>query len=161
MLAKILAIMLTVNGDRDVAREERIEFLKPVAEAIQEASGGSPDKAAFLLALGAKESHFARYVLEGRCLEGRFRCDVDKKTGLPQALGPWQLWKRACPKGHAEGAKSYLTQAKCALRLAKYHQKRCKTWPGTFSGYAGVGCSDAERWLRREQLRVSYLKRLQ
>jgi len=151
---KILAILMTINGDKE-ERAARQALLSPVAVAIYQASKGDPDKAAYLIALGAAESSFARYVLEGRCLEGRYKCDVDPKTGLPRALGPWQLWQAACQSAHKAGPSSFPQQAACVLERAGFWLRNCKSgYTQAFSGHAGKGCQDHPKWQKREALRL-------
>lgn len=162
-LANILTLLLEINGDPE-PKEILARMLRPVAVAIQKASAGDRDKAAYLIALGAVESNFMRYVVEGRCLEGKYKCDVDKKTGLPRALGPWQLWEAACPKAHEVGLDSLDIQTECVLSLASFHKHKCSgppTWANAFAGHAGHSCKGGDpRWQKREALRLKYRGKL-
>src|SRR5678815_1676311 len=74
-----------------------------------------------LLELGEAEVHMARYVLEGNCLQGRWKCDRDPRTGQPRARGPWQVWGwcRLAWAVEASHPQSRYEEAKCAIgRLA-------------------------------------------
>jgi len=142
----VLAVMLmspTYVGDRGDSPEARAALYLPVAEAIARVSGSLEDEAA-LVALREHETHFARYVLEGRCLDGPrdSRCDVDKKTGLPRARGPWQGWFRYC---RAEGGSVLEQDARCAIQNLHSAKHRCAVraldvTAGMFSGYKGASC---------------------
>lgn len=149
----ILMILVSLNGD-NITKDEKINILNPVAMAIFEASNYDRDKAAALIAIGNKESTFSRYVIENRCLEGKYKCDIDKKTGLPRAVGPWQIWKKYYKTGDIK------TQAKIAIGRFMFFKRECKTWEGAFSGYAGRGCSTDSKWQEREKFRKKILKRL-
>lgn len=160
---KILLILLSINGDKTDTKEARMALLSPVATAIYQAAKGDPDKAAYLIALGASESAFARYVIEGRCLEGKYKCDVDPKTGKPRALGPWQLWEAACRAAHKAGPGSFLQQAGCVLDRASFWMRECrgKGYVVAFSGHAGRACEEHPKWNKREALRQKYRRELQ
>jgi len=163
--AIILKILLSINGDQEPSAT-REALLRPIALAIQQASSGDRDKAAYLIALGAVESNFMRYVIEGRCQEGRYKCDIDPKTGKPRALGPWQLWEAACSRAHKAGSASFEIQTECVLSLAAFHARKCqasgpRNWSNSFAGHAGHSCKGSDpRWQKREALRLKYKERL-
>lgn len=158
MTKALLAILLsfpphfTDAGEAPEAREAR---LTPVAESIAEAVKGHPDAvtiASALLELGRSETHYAAYVLEGRCLDGPVgsQCDPDSRTGKPRARGPWQVWSwcREAWEYPAGSRESLRAEARCAARNWAYARHRCRgahpagTWAGAFSGYRAQSC----RW---------------
>ena len=99
--------------------------------------------AAALLAVGDRESKFARYVWAGRCESGpeEARCDPSPRSGRPRARTYWQLHRAACPAAWAEEHGSFAetrAAARCASRLLVGAYYRCKTGhAGAFAGYAG------------------------
>lgn len=144
----ILHLLLTVihlfSGDPKTP-----ERMTPVARAIQRATTSTEERA-FLLAQGEAESHFAAYVLEGRCYDGPkgARCDEGKATG------PWQVhaWCRAAPSDF-EG------QARCVLRAYRAGKYACGgSISGALNALAGLRCT-AKPWTARVN-RILELQRM-
>lgn len=132
--AAILAVLLAHApwSDRHLDTDQRIAILRPVAEAIADASETRAD-AAMLLALGWHESSFATAVVRGSCRPNE--CDHGA------ARGAFQLHVEACPEAYAYEAgsvESIRLEADCALRLLRYHARRCHSVRGAFAGY-GTG----------------------
>lgn len=162
----VLWALLTLTPWREDAQdpgEVREEMLRPWAEAIA-ATAVSYEHAAAMVAVGRHESRWARYILEGRCLDGPpgLQCDL-KPNGEPWSIGPWQLRKVACPEAWEPAASPYI-HARCAARLLLGAKSRCAgihpggEWAGAFSGF-NVGC----QWpgaVERERTRKSVLSRL-
>lgn len=155
MLRDAILLVLLAQGphttDLDEGEASRRARLDAVASAIAEASeryADPPRVAAALLVIGRRESHWARYVGEGRCSEGPvgMRCDPDKK-GVARARTYWQLWSKACaPAWEASpGSREELSAAaKCAAGLWVGASQRCQDAPdgaiaGAFAGYRS-GC---------------------
>jgi hypothetical protein len=132
----ILAAMIalgTYHADRGDTAEARRALLLPVAEAI--ASVARTNEEAAALVVGAwHESHFARYVLEGRCAEGPrgAQCDPDRH-GVARARGAWQVW-RFCKATDTRG------EAKCVLDQMRLGVRRCAGWSGGFAALHGASC---------------------
>lgn len=134
--AELLAIAMRFPvwyGDRGLSQEARTELYRPTMEAIAEESKNE-NQEALLLAQAIEDTHLARYVLEGRCLEGPIgqRCDNGHSRG-PFQVGKW------CPTG------SLRDEAHCALRAAWGGVARCRghsltPWHGAFSGLAARDC---------------------
>lgn len=166
LLSVILAGPVYV-GDREESLADREERLRPWAAAIVEVSGNDVPLAAGLLELAEDESsNFARYIVEGRCLEGPWKCDPHPRTGLPRARGPWQVWGwcRRAWKLRPGTAASALEEARCARRQLLGAKTRCAQagrdpWVGAFSGYASKDCSwapaeDRAKGRRRLEARI-------
>ncbi len=120
--------------------EARDALLRPVAEAIVEATGGDLARASSLVAIGNAESAFARYVLEARCADGPkgARCDWNYRLKRNESRGPWQV-KDWCRQSwdHPEGSReALLGEAKCADSLVRRAWAKCKTLDGIYAGYA-------------------------
>lgn len=133
-------------GDRNEPSLARNRRLLPVALAVSEI-GGSFDERAALLAAGERESLWSARIGEDRCQTGPKdqRCDPDK-SGNPQALGYWQLQRRACPAAWklTHGPDRLLIEADCSLRVLEWAKKRCGGWRNAISGYRGkCGLSDS------------------
>jgi len=149
--------------------------IEAVAVDMAEAAELQPDRsrildaAAALAVLGDRETHFAQYVGEGRCREGRFKCDPDEH-GNPQSLTYWQLKRKACPEAHAlrDGSREQQkAAAKCAVRLWFSARRRCASAPsagsdriaGAFSGYGfGLYCGAPSSVARAHAWRVTRAK---
>ena len=157
--AAVMTVLLAHKPwlDRDMSTTEREHVLQPVAEAIADVSRNELD-AAVLLSLGWHETKFASLVLTGRCREmpeGQ-RCDSGKARGV------WSLHAEACRDAWALAAgsvESVRAEARCALRLLRFHAYRCREHSisplfGAFSGYSGAGC----HWGQAEQ-RVATVQR--
>lgn len=133
--AAVLAVMLRLpqfTADAADSPEERAELYRPVAEAIAAASR-TVEQEAFLIAQGNHDSHFARYVLEYRCKDGKWHCDDDRSRGAFQ-VGFW------CKSRTIEG------EARCALKAAYGGVERCREHSLTpahamFAGTAARECS--------------------
>lgn len=138
------------SSDRGRVERDRVEAAaRPYAEAVSEVAGSDVSLAAALVeemrAEGGGGGVPALYVLEGRCLEGRWKCDRDRRTGLPRARGPLQVWswcKAAWALPPGESAREEVACAKKALLGAR---DRCRDqvvdpWVGAFSGYAWRSC---------------------
>jgi len=152
---KILYVLMGLtpwNGDVNDTEAERRALLQPIAADIAFAATEKSDglgavlKASAVLAVGDHESHWARYVIEGRCDEGPVgaRCD----EGL--ARGPFQQHASACPRAyrHPEASRESLREeARCAVRLLTGALRRCRgrhpagNWAGAFSGYRSASCA--------------------
>lgn len=121
----------------DAAAREAL--LRPVAEAITEATGGDLARASALVAVGDAESAFARYVIEGRCKDGPVgaRCDWSYRERRNLSRGPWQVRSWCRSWDHPEGSREALfAEARCADRLIRQAWSRCKTLTGMYAGYA-------------------------
>lgn len=138
ILAVLLALTPHVTDAGDTA-DERALLLAPVASAISTAARDTSDAAA-LIAHGAVESRYARYVIEGRCQDGPrgARCDPDRQ-GRARARGPWQVWAVACPDAWElpVGHESLHREAACTLRLLRGGRMRCQSWVGAFASLGG------------------------
>lgn len=152
--APILTALLALpawEGDRALTAEEREAQLAPVAAAIG-AVARNRDEAAWLVAQGKHESHFASLVLQGRCSEMPKGQQCDPKHGVPQSRGPWQLKGRWCRTVDTlEG------QAACALRLARWGLKQCGTWEAAFAAQRGMGACTSPQAPKREATRRKVL----
>ncbi len=155
----VLSTLAPYDADRDEDPAARRARLTPAAESIA-SEARTYEEGAALIALGEAESHFARYVMEGRCLDGprHARCDLDPRSGLPRAVGPWQVW-HWCTAAHAAAAGSreqLQAGARCAARHWRSARLRCiqrnpDVLAGAFSGYRGASCEwrPAERRAKR------------
>lgn len=142
----ILAVMLSLPpwyGDTWESPEDRADFLRPVALAIELATEDTVEQAV-LIALGYHESGYAGPVVLGRCADmpAGVRCDNGR------ARSPWQLWARACPSAWAlaeDDPRALERSAACAVRLLRGARGRCRGMhpagdvAGMFSGYARGG----------------------
>lgn len=111
--------------------EQTAARLLPVARGIDEATDDIPERAA-LIALGRHESHFAGYVLDGRCSDGprgKHECDEGR------AVGPWQIWRLP----QREVPQDATGQARMALGLLRGFRRSCGSLEGAFSMYARGG----------------------
>lgn len=154
----VLAVMLSGpvwSGDvRETPAARRELYLMP-ARAIVAAAIETNDPfkaAAVLIALGRNETAWARYVLEGRCMDGprNMRCDYSAKEGKPLAIGPFQVhgWCRDAWTADPGSYDSTLASARCALQYVHRGVRRCQKtphdpWAGSFATYRGQKCSDA------------------
>lgn len=92
----VLAVLLRLtlwSGDASEPADARATRLRDIAVAVAGASS-SREEAAFLLALGEAETHFARYTAHPQtCVAGPrgARCDAGR------AFGYWSLHRAACP----------------------------------------------------------------
>lgn len=146
--AAILTVMLARKPwlDRDMSSDERATMLQPIADAIAEVSRDRLD-ASLLLALGLHETAFARLVVEGRCDEmpkGQ-RCDSG------HARGVWSLHVEACRDAYqyaAGSVDSVRAEARCALKLLRFHAYRCREHALTplFGAFAGFGTGSKCHW---------------
>lgn len=141
--------------DRDEPPEERLVRLEPAARAQEKAclKFWPQDPWACVagtITIGQRESHWAKYVGEGRCKEGPvgMRCDPDK-DGNPRAHSFWQLWPSACP-GLAKLTPGSVAQldraASCAAAQLATAYHRCHwsqhgRWAGAFAGYRSSDCN--------------------
>jgi hypothetical protein len=155
----VLAVLLSGpvwKGDVHETPEERRQLFTIPARAIATAAEetAQPERAAaILVALFRHESAMgARYVLEGRCMDGPpgMRCDYSDREKRPLAIGPFQVhgWCRQAWQEKAGSYESTLASARCALHYVSRGLKRClKTpydaWAGSFATYRGQNCSDA------------------
>lgn len=133
ILAAMLSRPVFVDDRAEPAGLREARFL-PYAEAIAEVAP-SVEWAAFLIADGDEESHGARYVLEGDCLSGRWKCDPH--GGRPRAQGYWQVWASAC------AATTPREELACVMKQARAGRARCSTWAGAFSALKSLhrmGC---------------------
>jgi hypothetical protein len=145
MIELILATLLWMPPyyyEEKQSLEARRERLRSVAAEIARETSNL-DEIAAVLTLGEAETHFAIYVGEGRCSEGRFKCDPDFR-GRPQARTYWQLWVSTCPMAWRalEGSPEELRAAvKCALDRWRFGLGRCKSLVGAFSAYRAGDCA--------------------
>jgi hypothetical protein len=136
------AMMALPTWYQDAAEppEERRALLYLVAESIAEAAGDDRQIAAALIAVGYHESRFARYVVEGRCMDGPpgARCDNGRARGV------FQLWQVACSSAYQHPAGSLASmraEARCAANLWRGARGRCRDRhpagddAGAMSGY--------------------------
>lgn len=145
----VLSTLALYEGDRDEAPAARDARLRQVAVVISEAARDY-EEAAALIELGDAESRYARYVMEGRCLDGprHAQCDRDPRTGRPRAVTPWQVWSW-CQEAHraTPGSEEQLRAgAECAARHWRSAKRRCAdrnpdALVGAFSGYRGGSCA--------------------
>lgn len=136
--------------DLDEPSDARAGRLAVTAVAIADATSGDVVRAARVVALGTVESHFARYVMEGRCQDGPIgsRCDPDR-YGRAQSLGAWQQRQRACPAVHRAppgSVQQIRAGAKCADRLLRGAMHRCgrrasSPESAAFAGYRSWDCT--------------------
>lgn len=153
----VLAVMLSGpawGGDAHESPEQRRELYSTAARAIAAVATETEDPlkaAAVLIALGENETVWARYVLEGRCMDGprNMRCDYSEKEGRPLAIGPFQVhgWCRAAWSAEKGSYESLVASARCALQYVHLGVKRCRgtpheAWAGSFATYRGQKCSD-------------------
>jgi hypothetical protein len=168
LLETTLAMLLALPPhftDRDEPPDDRKARLTNVAHAIDAATlratcvnqpidckhlGRTRKQlVAALITIGWHESKWARYVQEGRCLDGPVgsRCD-DRGTGLPRARSPWQIERVAAPSLWATppGSPEALHEgAWHAARLWAAAWRRCEGRAptpavGAFAGYGGTAC---------------------
>lgn len=140
--------------DREETELERARRLQPVAYAQEQACLAiwpqEPRSCVRgLLLIGERETHWARYVGEGRCKDGPvgMRCDPDR-FGNPRARTYWQLWPAACPKlkHTVPGSEAELMLgARCAAAQLRTAYARCSSnphgrWAGAFAGYRSIDC---------------------
>jgi len=133
-----MAALAPYHADRDDSPESRRALYMPTATAIATVAR-TPEEAAALIAQAWHESHFARYVLEGRCSEGPpgQRCDPDAH-GVARARGPWQVWRVACRAADVAG------EARCVLGQMRMGLARCSSWGGALAALDGQWrCGDA------------------
>jgi hypothetical protein len=141
-----------VAHDPNEAPEDMRARLYAADQAIIRAANGNQELAAALAVLGSLESAYARYVAEGRCHQGRWKCDVDPRTGKPRARGYWQAWAVSCPELHAgDGPPDVDIAAKCAANLLRFGKARCKTWAGAFNTYGGRSQCDHPKGKKRAE----------
>lgn len=135
--------------------EDRDTLLRPVAEAIVEATSGDAARASALVAIGDGESAFARYVIEGRCKDGPkgAKCDWDYRKKRNMARGPWQVhdWCRQSWDYPEASREALFGEAKCADLLVRRAWTKCKTQVGIYAGYATN--SKACEWRHAERRR--------
>lgn len=150
----ILSAMLSLPqyvADRGDTQEARAALLKPYAEAVADVSRGNRWKASALIALMWHESRLARYVVEGRCLDGKpgQQCDKDPRTGQPRARGATQVW-RWCTEAwrHPAGSwESIRGEVACASRMLSAGLQRCRgrhpegDTAGAYSAYRNGACT--------------------
>lgn len=161
----VLRIMLMLriwHGDAGESQEHRIERLEGTAKAIAHYAH-TYEELAFMLTQAEAESHLASYVLEGRCLDGpkEARCDPDKKTGIPRASGPWQVWLKYC-KGalsFPEGSNERIdATASCIAGKMRFGLKMCGSWAGAFASLKGPYCGWSEGQVREQRMRQILVK---
>lgn len=157
--ALILAAMLRLGGYSGDGGYT--EHLRPVSEAIAEAAG-TREEAAALIAQGWHESRFARYVVEGRCLDGPVgaRCDIGR-DGRPRARGPWQVWHWcrpawALPEGSPESLRA---EARCVVGWMRGALRRCGgQWEHAFAGMTGSSRCNVP-WAARRVATMAQVRR--
>jgi hypothetical protein len=141
--------------DADEPKQQRLARLTPVAVEVAAAAHSlkyteADIIAAALLTLGWHESRWARYVGEGRCLDGPPGARCDPYRGVPQARTYWQVHRNACPAAWRQRPGS-AAELQAAARCAAVHWQgaygRCKRRAvhgpvaGAFSGYRGADCN--------------------
>lgn len=162
----LLMALAPHTTDIDEPAGARSGRLAVTAVAIADATDGDIARAARVIALGEAESHFARYVMDGRCQDGPKGSRCDPLHGRAQSLGPWQQRRRACPRAWAAplgSIEQLREQAKCADRLLRGASARCMRRGAVdpeaagFAGYRGIDCEwsgGARRARRSIQLRA-------
>jgi len=148
----ILAAMLALTQaalDRGDTVAARRDLYRPTAAAIADVAR-SPEEAAALVAVAYGETRLARYVLEGRCLDGPVGQQCDKgRDGKPRARGPWQVWGWCVEAWrHPDGSpESIRGGAACAARrLRDRGSDPCPAydaWRSRIAGYGRDSCSSA------------------
>lgn len=88
MLKIILTILLSLPTPKGVSKAEHAAWIERVAPTIAQAAQGDRQVAAYLVALGTYESHFAKPVQAGHC-KGYGGCD----GGLAHTM--WQMHREA------------------------------------------------------------------
>jgi len=127
----VLAGMRQHESDAHESEAQKLARLLPVASAIDAATSDIHERA-ILVALGQHESHFARYVLDGRCSDGprgKRECDSGR------AVGPWQIWRLA----QRDVPDDLAAQASIAVRLLRGYRRTCGSLEGALSMYARGG----------------------
>jgi hypothetical protein len=159
VLAKtLLAILVALPPwyqDLDEPRLAREVRLEPVAIEIDRAAHSlryhePVEIAAALLTIGWHESRWARYVGEGRCMDGPPGARCDPHRGVPRARSYWQVHRGTCPAAWAHEPGSH-GELKAAARCAAVRwqgaygrcRRRCEAGPivGAFAGYKGADCN--------------------
>lgn len=130
--------------DRDEPAELRAGRLRSASSAIRKAAAGDAYLAKALAIHGLFETHFARYVGEGRCHDGPkgSRCDEGR------ARTYFQVWETTCPKAWAEpqGSVAELEAAAvCAANILRAGRARCGTPEGMFAAMWGSGRCKLEK----------------
>ncbi len=142
--------MTPYYGDRDEPRHLRVERLAPVAYWTTHYATNSQQIAA-VLTIFEHESHGARYVAEGRCLDGPKgqQCDPGK-DGKPRARTYWQLHRGTCPVVWRTRPGSHIEiryAVKCAITTWTIAKRRCSgrhphsVIAGAYSGYRSADCA--------------------
>jgi hypothetical protein len=125
--------------DRDEPPSAREARLKRIAYAIHAATKDPREQKA-LVVIAVAESTLARYVQEGRCMDGPRGSRCDPKDGRPRARTVWQLWRQTCPAAWAAkpGSEEELgSGAVCTVRLVRSGWARCQTIEGMFAAMYG------------------------
>lgn len=123
VVLKVLLMQAPFDRDRSLSIEERAEFERPYAEAIAKAAH-TYWEVALLESDAISETHMARYVIEGRCMDGPVGQQCDAKHGAPQARGVWQLHEEACRQAWAfpeASRESIMLEAECAIKLMRHY----------------------------------------
>lgn len=145
----IAAVVLRLHfwqGDSGETKEHRAERIIPTVTALKKVVRTNEELAA-MLTIAEHESHFASYVLEGRCLDGPkgAQCDPDE-NGIPRASGPWQVWVRYCKpaQGLVDGTPERIeATARCAISRLRQGLLACpkEGWQGAISFYKASRCN--------------------
>jgi hypothetical protein len=147
LLLSSLPVHTTDRDEDPLSRSERLSDIALVVSIV----APSINRSTTLIETGRSETHFARYVGEGRCLDGPpgMRCNPDS-NGLPRSLSYWQLERSACPAlfDAEDGTLEALCiAADCANHIWWAQYWRCYSKnpdgpiAGAFSGYAtGESC---------------------
>lgn len=130
--------------DRDEPADARAVRLAKADRAMVKAAAGDQYILRALRVHARFETHFARYVGEGRCEDGPVgsRCDEGR------ARTYFQVWEATCPKAWAEpqGSLAELEAAAvCAARVLRAGRARCGTSEGMFAAMWGSGRCKLEK----------------
>jgi hypothetical protein len=140
--------------DKDEPDEEREARLAALASVIEGATKNRTERAA-LIVIAWHETHFARYVHEGRCSDGprgKYECDSGRARGLFQIHNARGFDVPADDAG----------QAALALRLFRSHYERCRHFMpdpmiGAFAAYGSGGMCAPTRWAERRATHTKYI----
>ena len=143
VVLKVFLMQAPFDWDRSLSVEERTELSRPYAEAVAKAAN-TYWEAALLVADAISETHMARYVIEGRCMQGPVGQQCDPKHGVPRARGVWQLHEAACRKAWASPESSYESiqlEAECTIQLMRHysHVGKAHAQSPAHAAFCGMG----------------------
>lgn len=143
VVLKVFLMQAPFDWDRGLSVEERTELDRPYAEAVAKAAH-TYWEAALLMSQAISETHMARYVIEGRCMQGPAGYRCDPRHGVPRARGVWQLHETACKRAWALPESSYesiMFEAECAMQSMRYfsHIGREHAQTPAHAAFCGMG----------------------